>query len=67
MTMHNATVFLRWSARLLEHAQMLAKHSQHIRAMRAVAIADALHWAAGGDKAGAEMALQEARWLKRAE
>jgi hypothetical protein len=55
------------SAAIQRHAEHLARHSQHVRAMRCVAIADALHHEAGGDRISAQLALLEAAWLRRAE
>ena len=55
------------SSILLEHAITLADHSNHARAARAVALSNALHHAAGGDKEAAKSAFAEARFWRNFE
>lgn len=54
------------SAALEIRARELASDGQQLQAMRALALADALHHAAGGDKVGKRLAMSDAKHLKRA-
>lgn len=54
------------AAAVAQRAREMAEAGDNLRAMRASAIAEALHFAAGGDHQGARLARIEARWLKRA-
>ena len=54
------------SAALEIRARELASDGEQLKAMRALALADALHHAAGGDDIGKRIALSDAKHLKRA-
>jgi hypothetical protein len=58
--------YSRWSIRAADCARRLATRGQHLPAMRALAVADAAHRAAGGDKQGKRLALADARFYRRA-
>lgn len=51
---------------LRTRAGKLAKDGEITRALHAVALAEALHWLAGGDEQGARIALSEARFYAKA-
>lgn len=55
------------SVAIADNARRLAAEGNTARAMRALALAEALHHAAGGDKVGKRLALAEAKFLRRAE
>lgn len=55
------------SAALHSHAMALARQGHTSRAMRATAIAEALHHEAGGDRDAARDALADAVFYRRAE
>lgn len=55
------------SVAIADNARRLAAQGNTARAMRALALAEALHHAAGGDKVGKRLALAEAKFLRRAE
>lgn len=57
----------RLSIALSENARRLAEQGKLERAMRSLALADALHHAAGGDEVGKKLALQDAKSLRKAE
>jgi hypothetical protein len=61
-----AATYSRWSIRAADAARCLATHGQHLPAMRALAVADAAHHAAGGDRQGKRLALADARFYRRA-
>jgi hypothetical protein len=58
--------YSRWSIRAADCARRLAAQNKHLAAMRALAVADAAHQAAGGDRQGKRLALQDARFYRRA-
>ena len=58
--------YARWSIRAADAARCLAMRGQHLAAMRALAVADAAHRAAGGDRQGRKLALADARFYRRA-
>jgi len=58
--------YARWSTRAANRARCLATQGQHLAAMRALAVADAAHQAAGGDLQGRKLALADARFYRRA-
>jgi hypothetical protein len=55
------------SVAIADNARRLAVEGNIHRAMRALALAEALHHEAGGDKVGKRLALAEAKVLRRAE
>lgn len=55
------------SSELLAHSFVLSDASNHLRAARAVALADALYHYAGGDKESARKALDEAKFWRNVE
>lgn len=55
------------SSELLAHGFVLSDASNHPRAARAVALADALYHAAGGDKESVRNALDEAKFWRNIE
>lgn len=57
----------RYSVMLAHHARTLAEQGNTKRAMRALALSDAFHRAAGGDEIGKKLALKEAMSMRRAE
>jgi hypothetical protein len=57
----------RLSVALSENARRLAEQGELNRAMRSLALADALQHAAGGDKVGKKLALQDAKTHRKAE
>lgn len=59
--------FARYSMMLTHHARTLAAQGKTNRAMRALALAEALHHAAGGDEVGKKLALKDAKSLREAE
>lgn len=58
---------IRLSIALSEYARRLAEQGKTHRAMRSLALAEAHHHRAGGDKIGARLALKDAMCLRRAE
>lgn len=62
-----AFMLSRLSIALSENARRLAEQGKLERAMRSLALADALHHAAGGDEVGKKLALQDAKSLRKAE
>jgi hypothetical protein len=57
--------YARWSVRAAERARRAAAARQHMRAMHVLAVADAAHRAAGGDRQGVKLALADARYYRR--
>jgi hypothetical protein len=55
------------SAAIADNARRLAAEGNIPRAMRALALSEALHHAAGGDHVGKRLALADAKFLGRAE
>lgn len=51
---------------LRAHALHLAEDGKHLEAQRAMALHEAAHHGAGGDRQGMRLALSEARFLRRA-
>ena len=66
MTLSRAHQRSAWSISLRRHALNLAQGGNSLRAMRAVALADALHAEIGGDKVSRSLALSESKYLRRA-
>lgn len=64
---HKATRLIRLSVVLSENARRLAEQGKNHRAMRSLALAEALHHKAGGDEIGAKLALKDAKSLRKAE
>ena len=58
---------IRLSVALSEYARRLAEQGNTHRAMRSLALAEALHYRAGGDEIGAKLALKDAKSLRKAE
>ncbi len=55
------------STKLADYARQAASEGKNQRAMRALALAEAKHHAAGGDYVGKRLALADAKFLGRAE
>ena len=55
------------SVALADNARRLAAEGNTTRSMRALALAEALHHAAGGDYTGKRLALADAKFFGRAE
>ena len=55
------------SVAIADSARRLAAEGNTTRAMRALALAEALHHAAGGDYTGRRLALADAKFFGRAE
>jgi hypothetical protein len=55
------------SLALIQQGNRLASEGDHMRAARAMALANALYFAAGGDDDGKKDALDEAKFWREAE
>jgi hypothetical protein len=55
------------STAMADNARRLAVAGNISRAMRSLALAEALHHAAGGDDVGKRLALADAKFFRRAE
>jgi len=62
-----ALCLLALSTAIADNARRLAAEGNTARAMRALALSEALHHAAGGDHVGKRLALADAKFLRRAE
>lgn len=64
---HKAMRLIACSVALSDNARRLAEQGKTHRAMRSLALAEALHYRAGGDEIGARLALKDAKSLRKAE